>query len=307
MYRSDALDLAGFLETRERELAQATREDLVAWVRVLEKRETRGKRGLDPATLARKLSVARSLFEFLRARGEVAVNPAADLKPPKIDRSQGKTPCVSKREVEMLLGAMDTHQARGLRDRAIAMLLFGQGLRVSEVAKLERRHLSTEDGYTVLRLAGKGGAAQKSVLSPEVGEVFQEHLGRNVPHGTYLFRAMPRNAKYFEGTGCDPRTRPLGARSILVMLKSYARQAGLDPASVRPHGGRVFFITEAYRRTHDLERVARAVGHKSIGTTRRYLRYLEEPREHAALAVHLAPREPILKPASPKDAHGRQV
>lgn len=294
MYRSDLTDLARFVEKRGRTLADATREDLVAWVRALETREVRGKKGLVPATLARKLSVVRSFYEFLRARGTAVENPGRDIKLPKVDRSQGKTPSLSKKDVEQLLGAMDPKTPRGLRDRAIAMMLFGQGLRVSEVAKLQRKQLVTEDGYIVARLVGKGGSAVKSVLSPEVDQVLQEHLRKNVPHGEYLFRALPRNPKFFESRGQDPRTRPITTHSILVALKRYARAAGLDPGSVRTHGGRVFFITEAYRRTHDLERVSRAVGHKSIATTKRYLRYLEEHREHAALAIHLTPREPLL-------------
>jgi integrase/recombinase XerD len=305
MYRSDLADLARYLESRGRPMMEASREDLIGWIRTLETREVRGKQGVDGATLARKLSVVRSLYEFLRVRGQIVSNPAADLKPPCVDRSQGKTPCVSKREAEQLLGVMDPATLPGLRDRAIGMLLFGQGLRVSEVAKLEKRHLSTEDGYTVIRLAGKGGSLVKSVLSPDVEAVLREHLKKNVPQGEYVFRAMPRNAKYHEGKGRDPRTRPIGTRSILVMLKNYARRARLDPGSIRPHGGRVFFITEAYRRTHDLERIARAVGHRSLATTRRYLRYLEEPKDHAALAVHLSPREPLLKPGQPEAARGR--
>ncbi|MCI0656143.1 MAG: tyrosine-type recombinase/integrase [Acidobacteria bacterium] len=304
MYQSDVQDLARFVSGRGRTIAEASREDLVGWIRSLETRVVRGKRGVEGATQARKLSVIKSLFEFLRTKGAIESNPAADLKPPRVDRSQGKTPCPSKREAELLLGVMDPETARGLRDRAIGMILFGQGLRVSEVARLQRKQLTTEDGYTVIRLVGKGGAIVKSVLSPEVDQALQVHLRRNVPHGEYVFRAMPTNAKYHEGKGRDPRTRPIGTRSILVMLKCYARRAGLDPGSIRAHGGRVFFITEAYRRTRDLERVARAVGHRSLGTTRRYLRYLEEPKDHAALAVKLVPRETLLEPK--EEHHGRE-
>lgn len=296
MYESDVRDLARFVASRGRTLPEASRDDLVAWIRSLETRQVRGKQGIEGATLARKLSVVKTFFEFLRAKGRVTVNPAADLKPPRVDRSQGKTPCPSKRDAEQLLGAMDQGSPRGLRNRAIGMILFGQGLRVSEVAKLQKKHLATEDGYTVVRLAGKGGAIVKSVLSPDVDRVLQDHLRKNVPHGEYVFRAMPTNSRYHEGKGRDPRTRPIGTRSILVMLKRYARRAQLDPGSVRAHGGRVFFITEAYRRTRDLERVASAVGHRSLSTTRRYLRYIQELKDHAALSVRLTPRETLLKP-----------
>ncbi len=284
MYRSDLADLA-----RDRDGAEVNDAAAVSWIRSLEARR------LDPATIARKISVARSFFEHLRKKRIVDTNPFADIKPPKVDRSEGKTPCLAKREVELLLGVMDPKNPYGLRDRAIAFLLFGCGLRVSTVARLRKDEIATEDGYAVIRVVGKGGRLQKSVLAPDVEAVLREHIQRNAPHGEWVFRAMPTNARYHESVGRDPRTRPLTRQSILAGLKRWARAAGLDEKSVRCHSGRVFFVTEAYRRTHDLERVARAVGHSSLGTTRRYLRYLERPEDHAALAVKLTPREPALR------------
>jgi len=71
MYRSDVEDLARFVAGRGRKLHEALREDLVGWFRSLEKREVRGKQGLDGATLARKLSVIKTFFEFLREKGTI--------------------------------------------------------------------------------------------------------------------------------------------------------------------------------------------------------------------------------------------
>ena len=305
VYRGDLLELSLFLEARNTDLLEAKQVDLTAWIRALRTKETRGRRGLRDSTIARKLRVAKSFYDFQLEKRTLVENPARFLKPPKIDKSQGMTPLNSKREVEVLLGVMDPSTPLGLRDRTITMLFYGQGLRLAEVATLERDHLTTEDGYTVIRRAGKGGRKFRSVLSPEAERLLREHLKKNAPHGRYIFRAMPRNGSYQVKEGRDPRTRPLSAWSIRKSLKRHARLAGLDPGSIRPHAGRVFFVTEGYRRTGDLEAVSRDVGHVSIATTRGYLHHLAEPKDSVTLKIKLVPREPLLSRKDPSGASRR--
>ena len=167
---------------------------------------------------------------------------------------------------------------------------------MSEVAKLHRDNLASEDGYVVIRLSGKGGRVTHTVLSPDAEKIIRAHRAKVKGASGYLFLAMARNGHYQKSLGRDPRTRPISTRSVLMMLKSYARKAGLDPKVIRPHGGRVFFVTEAYRRTHDLEGIAHAVGHANLGSTRKYLRYVAEHKDHAALSVLLTPRENLVTP-----------
>ncbi len=87
----------------------------------------------------------------------------------------------------------------------------------------------------------------------------------------------------------EANVRPISARAIHAMVKRYARKAGLDPRVLRPHSGRVFFITQSYLKTRDLERMARAVGHRELATTRRYLRLGAVLEDHPAKLIDLLP------------------
>src|SRR5438094_8454200 len=86
--------------------------------------------------------------------------------------------------------------------------------------------------------------------------------------------------------------RHLANRVIYDRLKAYIAKAGLNPTYIRPHSGRVFFITQSYFKTRDLERVARAVGHRDLATTRRYLRLGSVLGDHPARVITLAPPSP---------------
>jgi integrase/recombinase XerD len=297
VYRSDLRDLEGFLEVRKVPLLRIREEDALAWRSSLE------ARSLAPSSVSRKLTVARMFFNFVLDQeedlpaGSPRRNPFSRVKPPRFDRSLGKTPCPSQEEVERLLQSTVPETAIGLRDRALLLLLFHQGLRVSEVAKLRTEHLRQQDGHLILGLLGKGGSVIQTVLAPPVARVLREHLGRSVPSGGNVFRAMPRNPGFFTQAGRVLSETPITIRSIHERVKHYARKAGLDPSGVRPHSGRVFFITSAYLKCRDLERVARAVGHRNLATTRRYLRLQETLSDHPSLLIRLdlgggSPRPP---------------
>lgn len=243
------------------------------------------ERHLAPATIARKLAIARTFFNFLLdldapPQGLPSRNPFRRIRPPRFDRSLGKTPCPSPEEVQRLLSVIDPRSAIGLRDRVIMLFLFNQGLRVSEVARSERENIRRYRKFTYLALVGKGGSEIRSVLAPALARLLGQHLERQGRQGRFLFTSL--------GGHRGASDHPLTSRTIHARLKHYARLAGLDPTSIRPHSGRVFFITQSYLKTHDLERVARAVGHREIATTRRYLRLNEILETHPALLIDLS-------------------
>jgi integrase/recombinase XerD len=138
---------------------------------------------------------------------------------------------------------------------------------------------------TYLALVGKGGSEIRSVLPNELAALLERHLRGQNPPSRFVFTRMDQE----EGGGRGPE-RPLAVRTIRAKLKDYVQKAGLDPAQVRPHSGRVFFITQSYLKTRDLERVARAVGHRELATTRRYLRLGSALEDHPAMLMDLTPR-----------------
>jgi integrase/recombinase XerD len=281
MYASDLRDLASFAQAHVRGPLHGMQEsDALAWRRGLE------ERGLSPVTIARKLAVARGFFSYVMdldvpPSGIAPRNPFRRVHPPRFDRSVGKTPCPGSAEVVKLLGSMSPRSRRGRRDLLIALLLFNQGLRVSEVARLERSNVLRSGKRTYLALVGKGGSEVRSVLQDEVAALLDKHLRCLDAESRYLFSRLTSD----KAAEC-----PITPRAIHANLKRYAARAGLDPTFIRPHSGRVYFITQSYLKTRDLERVARAVGHRELATTRRYLRLGSALEDHPASLIELLPR-----------------
>jgi site-specific recombinase XerD len=285
MYTSDLRDLASFVGRRPGlGLPTITEEDALSWRAHLE------ARGLAPVTIGRKLAVARGFFAYLLdldgpPAGLPPRNPFRRVRPPKFDRTVGKTPCPGEDDVRRLLKTIGSRSPRSRRDLLITLFFFNQGLRLSEVARLERSHVMRHGRRTYLSLVGKGGSEIRSVLSDDVARLLDRHLQEQRPPGRFVFSRMDRPA----AQGAVP-DRPLATRVIYERLKTYVARAGLDPASIRPHCGRVYFITQSYLRTRDLERVARAVGHRDLATTRRYLRLGAVLEDHPAMLMDLVPK-----------------
>jgi integrase/recombinase XerD len=285
MYASDLRDLYSFISKQEGlKFPAITEANALAWRSHLE------SRGLGPASITRKLAVARSFFAYLLdldvpPSGLPPRNPFRRIRGPRFDRTMGKTPCPAPEDVRRLLRAIGTRTPRRRRDLLITLLLFNQGLRVSEVARLERSNVMKHGNRTYLALVGKGGSEIRSVLPDSLAGSLERHLRGRKPGSRFVFTRMDQG--YQGGRMPD---RPLATRTIRATLKHYAAEAGLDPLLIRPHSGRVFFITQSYLKTRDLERVARAVGHRELATTRRYLRLGSALEEHPAMLMDLVPR-----------------
>lgn len=233
--------------------------------------------------------MARGLFEYLADLDEVPEglprrNPFRRIRGPRFDRSAGKTPCPGPNEVRRLLQAIGSRSPRARRDLLITLLFFNQGLRLSEVARLERSQVLRQGRRTYLSLVGKGGSEIRSVLPEDLTRLLDRHLEGRGAGRRFVFTRMDDDAE-----GATVQERPLSTRTIYDKFKDYVRLAGLDPAQIRPHSGRVFFITQSYLKTRDLERVARAVGHRDLATTRRYLRLGMVLEDHPAMLMTLSP------------------
>lgn len=273
LYASDLKDFDQFCRKKRTQVARATEAVALEWRTDLESRK------IVPASIARKISIAKSFYDYLLDHRLLpsGTNPFRHVKPPRIDQLQGKTPCPTIAEVRELLRVVGSRTPRQVRDRTILLFLFNQGLRVSEVAGIRRNQIHASGDLTLITFVGKGSRVLRTVLAPEVDRSLKRHL-RRAPRSEYVFRGRSRNEA----------DRPLSSRAIHQMLKKYVRKAGIEDSRIRPHSGRVFFITEAYRRTRDIELVARAVGHRSLATTRRYLRIQDALTDHPARLIKLA-------------------
>ena len=249
----------------------------LAWNRVPEETVVRfihkeSRAGLSARSLARLISALRSFYKFLLLSGFVKMDPSSQLTTPSTWRSLPKF--LTVKEVEELLRAPDDKKPRGVRDRAMLEVLYGSGLRVSELASLRLAEVNLEDGFLVCR--GKGG---KERIVP---------LGRSAcgAVGRYLAEVRPlvvlgeRDELFLSRRG-----KPFTRQGLWKLIRQHAREAGLA-AKISPHILRHSFATHLLERGADLRSVQLMLGHSQITTTQIYTHVSRERLRRAYDQFH---------------------
>jgi integrase/recombinase XerC len=244
-YVSDLRQLAAFLDERRVSLDAATRDDLRAFLASRYSANT-------PSTLARKQSSLRAFYEHRVRMGYIADSPARRLAFPK--RRISLPNVVSVDDCFAIVQAPSSRTAAGLRDRAALELLYGAGVRVSELVGLEVANVSGE----CVRVIGKGG---KERIVPLV-------RGARAALDAYLARRgelRPKDDALF----VNRRGTRLTVRSVARHLAKYAAIAGAR-RHVHPHALRHSFATHLLDMGADLRGIQELLGHASLSTTQRY-------------------------------------
>jgi integrase/recombinase XerD len=250
-YRRDLEGLARWLGEGPglAQLDRARLFDYLAW---------RADAGYDARSNARLLSSLRAFFGQLLQRGQIAADPTALLQAPRIRRKLPRS--LSESEIDALLAAPDVETPVGLRDRAMLELMYGAGLRVSELISLAVGEVNLRQG--ALRVTGKGG---KDRIVP-MGQPAQDWIER------YLGEVRPL---WLRGTVAQPlflsrRGNGLSRQVFWQTIKRLALVAGIDPARISPHGLRHAFATHLLNHGADLRSLQMLLGHASLSTTQIY-------------------------------------
>ena len=249
-YGRDLAKLLLFFNKEKVSWKKATEEGLVGFVRA------QSRSGLSARSLARLISAVRSFYKYLLLDGVVGADPAERLSSPSVWLSLPKF--LTIKEVESLLAAPDAGEPRGVRDRAMLEVLYGAGLRVSELVSLRPGDVNLQEGFLICR--GKGG---KERIVPLGGSACTAVRA-------YLDGARPLMDK--RGAGPLFLTRRGGAftrQGFWKLLKGRAREAGLG-AKISPHVLRHSFATHLLERGADLRSVQLMLGHSQITTTQIY-------------------------------------
>jgi integrase/recombinase XerD len=264
-YRRDLRQLQARLG---KPLASASADDLRTYVAGLR------ADGLAPATIARRISAARSFFSHLVLLGARGDNPAAEVEPP---RRRPKLPrTLSPREAERLIEAASAGATpRALRDTALVELLYGSGLRVSEAVGLERAGVDLDE--RLVRCIGKGNKERVVPVGRSAVEALRRYLARGRP---YLDRRH-RPELFLNAQG-----GPLTRAGAFLILRRLAERAGLEPGRVHPHLLRHSFATHLLEGGADLRSVQEMLGHADLSTTEVYLHVSDGRRRDAYFQAH---------------------
>lgn len=255
-YRSDLIQFAAMLAERGvTEPSVIGPEDAQAFL------AQQRRLGQASATITRKASALRVFAAFLCREELCACDFTATLdlgKPPP----QKLATTLSIQEMERLIAAPPLHTPEGIRDRAMLEMMYGCGLRVSELVSLPMSAVDLRAG--LVRPFGKGGKERQIPLGEAVEDALKSYLA--AARHTLLHNKPAAKALFVTDHG-GPMTR----QAFSGLVKGYAQAAGIMK-NVTPHTLRHSFATHLLEGGADLRAIQEMLGHANVQTTQRYTR-----------------------------------
>lgn len=216
----------------------------------------------------RALFAIKSFFKFLRKEEIININVVSSL--PHAKTWQRVPEILSIEEIELILSLPDVKTCKGARNLVILELLFGSGLRVSEVCNLKIKNFS--NGF--VQVVGKGNKERVVPISEESKrtlDYYLENFNKNTTPNSYVFPLKS--------------SKPIDRVTVWRMIKEYAKEAKINK-NIHPHTFRHSFATHLLRGKADLRVVQDLLGHSDIGSTGIYLTLCTEDLSKAFINAH---------------------
>jgi integrase/recombinase XerC len=211
--------------------------------------------GLSPRSIQRRLSAARTFFEFLMREGHCARNPAQDVRAPKTKK---RLPATLDADQMGRLLAFRVDDSMSARDKAIMELFYSSGLRLTELVTLTLSSIDLKD--RTVRVLGKGN---KTRIVP-IGRFGVDALNRWLKERRGWVKAGGTDTLFTGKSG-----RPLSVRAVQLRVGTWGRRQGIG-VHVHPHMFRHSFATHLLESSGDLRGVQELLGHADISTTQIY-------------------------------------
>lgn len=260
-YRRDLLNFLGYCQTENQRLTRISCAGIEKFFSSLK------KSGIGAASIARKISVLRQLFAFLYSERHRADDPIITIDSPKIPK---RLPAVlNQSDVLVLLEAAQTDNSpKGIRLQAMLELMYGAGLRVSELVSLKLSNLQIREGGTkidvdFLIVRGKGNKERLVPINDKSRLALSRYLDirpKFLGEQKSSFWLFP----YHRAVGYITR------QQFGVMLKELAIKANIDTTKFSPHTLRHSFATHLLEGGADLRVIQELLGHSDISTTQVY-------------------------------------
>lgn len=218
-----------------------------------------------PSSVARKLATVRSWHRFL-AREKDHLDPAAKMEAAKLPRRLPRV--LGKEQVRALLAAPGSGSPEGVRDKAILELLYGSGLRASELCELSEGSIDLKAGF--VRCTGKGEKERIVPMGETAVGALRNYLSFSRPKLLERWAVGKRaNRRLPDLLFLGDKGQPMSRVSLYQMVREYAESAAL-PDWVTPHTLRHSFATHLLENGADLRAIQEMLGHVDIATTQIY-------------------------------------
>lgn len=265
-YKRDVVEFLKFCTDRNYDFLSPDKYILREFLSILSERE------LSRPTVARKISSLKNFFKFLLKDKVILSLDVSIFKSPKLKRSYPKS-IDSDLVAKAFVSLMDKENDHwiNLRDRAVMLLLYGSGLRISEALSLKKKEAPNSDW---LRVKGKGNKYRDVPLLPIICEGVKEYLD-----------LCPYDVKEDEPLFLGKRGGKLSPRIIQRRVENLRYELGL-PSHTTPHALRHAFATHLLSGGADLRAIQQLLGHSSLSTTQRYTDVNESELLNLHKAIH---------------------
>lgn len=281
-YRRDLRLYADFLLDRGvTGLDRISRDDIGAWISHLR------AAGLAPRTIERRVAAVKSFHRFLVREGMTTNHPTAALPLPRIPERLPDV--VSIDEVDRLLSQPFPQGPAGYRDRAMLEVLYGCGVRASELTGLDLRDVDLREG--LLRVFGKGSKERVVPVAGQAASALADYLAHGRP---YLRTKSGARRQDPDAVFLNVRGGRITRVTVHSLVRAYGGRVGLE---LHPHTLRHSFATHMLQGGADLRALQEMLGHADIATTQIYTHVDRTHLREEYLSTH--PRARIRSQARP--------
>lgn len=251
-YVHDTTLLMEFAATRKIELKELSESDLHEFLSTLH------DLGIGARSQARIIAGIRGFFKYLTLEQLIEHNPAELLESPKTGKHLPEV--LSVDEIDMMIAAIPQDKEEALRNEAIIEMLYGSGLRVSELIDIRISRINFDEGFMLVE--GKGSKERLVPISPRALELTRQWLRQR---SRLNISPMASDILFLNRRG-----KPLTRVMIFYIVKDLAERAGITRA-VSPHTLRHSFATHLLEGGANLRSIQEMLGHESVTTTEIYV------------------------------------
>lgn len=227
-------------------------------------------------SIARKISSLRSFYRFLIVKEIISESYFEMVETPKIEKKLPKV--LYENEIELIFNSIDRTKAVGVRDYAILELLYGSGLRVSELCSITEKNLDFPN--EMIKVFGKGHKERYVPMSERAIAILKEYIYVSRPE---LIRKVENNAT--EILFVNHNGGPLTTRGVRVILNNIIVHTA-EVKHVYPHMIRHTFATHLLNGGADLRSVQEMLGHENLSTTQIYTHVSKEKIKESYMMNH---------------------
>jgi len=269
-YVSDLQKLQGFAEQNLMNITPIT----ISYEHLQEFLYQVSKINYSERTQARWISSIKGFFSFLLEDELREDNPSALLETPKLGLYLPDT--LSLEEIEKLISATDENTDLAKRNRCMIEVLYGCGLRVSELTELQISNINFKENY--LKIQGKGDKVRFVPLADYTADFIKNYINN-------IRSKQKINPKHSDILFLNSRGAQISRQMVFLIIKDIVKKAGIQK-NISPHTFRHSFATHLLQNGADLRFIQEMLGHSSITTTEIYTHLNTEELHETILKYH---------------------